>query len=234
MPELKNLKLVDLSHCLSSDMPQWPSKVSFSHIEHMNYHSDGFLVTTVNSTMGCGTHVDAPCHAFEGGRSIDELNLKELYCPAVVINIVPQVEANPDYMLSVADIKAWEMSHGKLPEGALVVANTGWFKRWNDPIAFANVGGDEMMHFPGFSDEAAEYLLHCNVAGIGIDTFSLDAGINTDYSVHKIMLGHNKFQVECMANLDAMPAHGAYILTAPIKIKDAPEAFASVIGILPN
>ncbi len=230
---LEQLKFIDLTHSLSQEMPQWPApaKVAFSHSIHMSYHESGALITNISSTTGAGTHVDAPKHFIEGARAIDQLTLEELYCPAVVIDIKQQSLQNPDYTLQYQDIKMWIETYGPLPKKALVIANSGWSKYWHEPESYANVGEDQLMHFPGFSREAADFLLEQNVAGIGIDTFSLDCGISESFPVHKTILGADKYQIENMANVDRLPASGAYILTCPMPIKDAPEAFAKVLAV---
>lgn len=228
---LERLKFIDLTHPFSPSMPQWPSKMEFKHEVHMSYHESGFLLTDISSATGVGTHVDAPVHFFSDKRSIEQLQLSELYCPAVVIDIEQQAFQNPDYTLQCSDIKEWISDYGPIPKGALVIAKTGWYKKWDQPLNYANLGDDQKMHFPGFSAEAATFLIEQNVSGIAIDTFSLDAGISEDFPVHKIMLGANKYQIENIANLDKIPEKEAYVLTCPIPIKDAAEAFARVIAI---
>jgi kynurenine formamidase len=213
-------------------MPQWPSKLEFKHHAHMSYHQDGYLTTNLSTATGVGTHVDSPAHFYEGMRSIDQLTLEELYCPAVVIDIEKQSIENADYTLQYQDLKEWIHNYGPIPKGALVIAKTGWFNKWSNPEHYTNLGSDQKMHFPGFSAQAAEFLLDLKVAGIAIDTFSLDHGVSEDFPVHKIMLGANKYQIENIANLDKLPTKGAYVLTCPIPILGAPEAFAKVLGLI--
>lgn len=228
----ENKKLIDLSHEVFEGMPQWPGKCPFVEKIAETHKDAGVFVNAYEATSGCSTHMDAPIHFIEGGRSISDFTLEELLNPAVVINIQNKVATNPDYGLSVEDIQSWEAQYGALPDKSLVIANTGWYRLWPDADKFLNKDADDVMHFPGFSSEAAEYLLTKHIAGIGIDTLSLDCGIARDFPVHKIILGANKFQLEMLANLDMLPAQGANMFTLPTKYKGAPEAQARVVGLL--
>jgi kynurenine formamidase len=228
----KNTRLIDLSHELFEGMPEWPGKCPFVESIQESHDEAGVFVNSYNMTSGCGTHMDAPVHFCKGGRSIADFPLDELLNPAVVIDIQQQVSVNADYALSVADVQAWEVEYGDLPDKALVIANTGWYQLWPDANKFLNKDNDGVMHFPGFSNEAAKYLLTKNIAGIGIDTLSLDCGIARDYPVHKTILGADKFQLEMIANLGAVPAQGAYVFTLPANYRGAPEAQARVVGLV--
>ncbi|MDF3054815.1 MAG: cyclase family protein [Gammaproteobacteria bacterium] len=229
---LKNVQLIDLTHEVFEGMPQWPGKCPFHESVAESHEDAGAFVNSYEMSSGCSTHMDAPVHFVKGGRSISDFSLEELFNPAVIINLQSKVASNPDYVLSIEDVQSWEHQYGVLPARALVIANTGWYKRWPDPIQFLNKDANGVMRFPGFSAEVAEYLLEKNIAGIGIDTLSLDCGIEHDYPVHKIILGADKFQLELLANLDALPESGAYIFTLPTKFKGAPEAPARVVGFV--
>ncbi len=85
-----------------------------------------------------GTHMDAPAHFHKGLRTIDQIDVTEMIAPLVVINVADKVAANPDYELTVDDVKAWETQYGPIPEGAFVAMRSDWSKRWPDVDAYAN------------------------------------------------------------------------------------------------
>lgn len=120
-------------------------------------------------------------------------------------------------------VHALEKEHGTIPPGALVIGYTGWSQKWSDPVAYCKIDVDGMMHFPVWSPEAAELLVERTVVGIGIDTLSPNGG-NTEFRVHKLALGVNKYILENIANLDQLPAKGMYALVMPLKIAWATEA----------
>lgn len=228
----KPIHYIDLSHEVFEGMPEWPGKCPF-HAKILESHDEmGILVTAYDATGGCSTHMDAPIHFVKDGRSISDFALEELLTPAVVVRVQSKVAMNPDYVVSPEDIRAWEAQYGRLPPGALVIADTGWYLRWPDPVRFFNWDEAGGMHYPGFSAAAAEYLLERKIAGIGIDTISIDCGVARDFPAHRVILGADKFAVEMLANLGALPDTGAYVLTLPMKLRGAPEAQARVVGFV--
>ena len=164
--------------------------------------------------MSCdiGTHIDSPGHFIKGGRRIHELVMNELTAPGVVVDVTDKVKNNSDYELTVDDLTQWETEYGLIPDGALIVMKTGWCSRFASHTV-ENKGGDYLnkdaegnAHFPGFSVEAARWLVaERNFVGIGIDTGSLDFGLTETYPVHVVILGADKYQIENM-KLDEVPA----------------------------
>ncbi|MEM9539256.1 MAG: cyclase family protein [Cyanobacteria bacterium P01_E01_bin.42] len=103
----------------------------------------------------------------------------------------------------------------------------------SDPEKYLNLDADQVMHFPGFGPDSAELLLDRNVVGIGIDTLSLDRGISKKFETHLVMLNANKYQIENLANLDALPPIGATIIVGVLPVKDGSQAQARVLALLP-
>lgn len=229
---LSATQVIDLTHELHDDMAFWPGGVGFKKIKLLDYDG-GYLFHKFETGENAGTHVDAPVHFVEGKLPIDQLALRDLIVPAVVIDVQDKVAGNPDYALSAADVTAWEAEHGKVPAGALVILNTGWYKRFDEPAKYANVDADNVLHFPGYGPDAARLLVERDVAGIGIDTLSLDPGQAKVFETHLIMLGADKYQIENLANLDALPATGATVVVGVLPVRDGSQAQARVLALLP-
>jgi len=224
--------LIDLTHIMHNDMPFWPGGVPFTKTVLVDYDK-GYLLHKFEMGENTGTHIDAPAHFIKRNRSIDRIPLSELIVPAVVIDIQDKVVNNPDYQLSAADVTAWEAKHGKIPAGSLVILNTGWHKRFGNPQEYINMDRKKVMHFPGFGADSAKLLVERDVVGIGIDTLSLDYGGSSDFATHKIILKKNKYQIENMANLDALPPTGATVIIGVLPVKDGSQAQARIFAILP-
>ena len=152
--------------------------------------------------------------------------------PVAVIGVQDKAALEPDYLLSVADILSWEERNGRIMPGSLVVMNTGWYKKFHDPQAYVNQDEAGVLHFPGFSVAAAQLLVERDVAGIGIDTLSLDPGNDLSFPVHKLMLGAGKFQVENMNNLDDLPVRGAVAVIGVLPVKDGSQAQARIFAFM--
>ena len=229
--ELEARRVVDLTHPMHDDMAFWPGGVPFKQTQLVGY-DQGYLLHKFEMGENTGTHVDAPAHFVEGRRAIDELSLSELIVPVVVIDIKDKALQNPDYQLSVADIERWEARHGKIPAGAFVALNSGWHKRFENPEAYVNLGDDGAMHFPGFGPESASLLVKRGVVGIGVDTLSIDHGRSKDFASHRIMLEADKYQVENLANLDALPPTGATIVIGVLPVEGGSQAQARVVAFI--
>jgi len=78
----------------------------------------------------------------------------------------------------------------------------------------------------------ADYQLS-GAVGVGIDTLSLDFGPSKDFAFHVAMLKANKYQIENMANLDALPATGATVIVAVLPIQEGSQAQARILALLP-
>ena len=223
---------IDLTHALHEEMPFWPGGEPFRMRRLVDYDK-GYRLHKFEVGENTGTHVDAPSHFIKGNRSIDQLALKELIVPAVVIDVKDKVARNPDYELTPADITAWEDRHGKIPENSLVILNSGWHRHFGNPKRYVNMDDAKVMHFPGYQPDSARVLIARKVVGVGIDTLSLDHGLSKTFAFHVAMLKANKYQIENMANLDALPATGAMVIVGVLPVKDGSQAQARIIALLP-
>jgi kynurenine formamidase len=171
-----------------------------------------------------GTHFDAPIHWITG-KDLDDVSqvpAQRLVGPACVIDKTAEVEGNPDYLLTMDDIKAWEAANGSIPKGAWVLLRTGWSKYGDDAAAFANAD-ENGPHTPGVTPEAARYLAEqTEILGLGVETVGTDAGgafgFDPPFPCHSMLMGANKYGVTQLRNLDKLPATGSVVVVAPLKI----------------
>ncbi len=178
--------------------------------------------------------MDAPIHSADGQATVDQLKAADLFGPAAVIDVSAKCETDNDYLLSKADLLEWEEKNGRLPSGAIVLMYTGWSKKWTDYEAYKNQDEEGRMHFPGFSAEAANFLvMERNIRGIGIDNFSIDYGLSRDFAVHKIFNGAGKYHLENVANVHLLPATGAFLIVAPIKIDGGSGGQVRIFAVVP-
>lgn len=230
------LKIVDLTHPLNETSPYWPDPngYAFDYDTLIKQPSGAPGMGRYKVSEHLGTHMDAPIHFADGKSSIDDIAPNEMFGPAVVIDVSSKCEADADYVLVKQDLVDWESNNGPIPERAIVLMNTGWGKKWDNPEAYKNEDEKGQMHFPGFSAEAAEFLVkQRNILGIGIDNFSVDRAIAVDFPVHLIVNGAGKFHLENVANLDQLPATGAYLINAPIKIEGGSGGQVRIFAVVP-
>jgi len=227
---LLGFMIIDLTHGLCEDIPNWEGTNGFC--EHIDVdYEHGARIMRYEMFAGIGTHMDAPGHYVKGAENIADIEPEKLFVNACVINVSEQAQDNSEYFLSVDEVKKWEERNGAIEKNSLFLVYTGWSKRWPDVQKYRNVGKDGKMHFPGMSAQVADFLLERGVVAIGIDTLSPDGGDYT-FPVHKKMLGARKYMLENVAHLEKMPEIGAYVCVAPLKIKNGTESSVRLFGFV--
>ena len=224
--------VTSLSYPNSSATPVWPGNPSFAMEAVVTIENDGFYANVLTFHEHTGTHMDAPGHFFEDGSTADLVDPSQLVAPLVVIDITGQAAANVDYGVAVDDIMTWEAEYGEIPTGALVTFTSGWDARYDDAEAFVNLDAEGVMHYPGFSPDAAEFLVaERSIVGIGSDTLSQDPGNSADFGTHIAILGAGKYGLEGVAKLGTVPASGATVIVGAANHVDGSGGPARLIAL---
>lgn len=224
-------RVIDLTHALGPDFPSYPGPSQFSRERVLTLSKDRFNAWRWTVFEHVGTHLDAPLHVSDGD-SADRIPAANLVGPLAVVDIRAKAAANADAQLTPDDLTEWESRHGPIPDGAIVAMNSGWDAHVATP-RFRNADDRNRLHFPGFHVEAVELLLkRKNVKGIVVDTLSLDPGASTDFATHLKWLPAGRWGLECVANLAALPAHGATIVVGAPKIIGASGGPSRVLALV--
>jgi len=185
-----------------------------------------------------GTHCDPPNHFHEGLRSVSDITLKEQFLPLVVINCVSKVQNNPDYQITMDDVRDWEKRNGQIPSGSFVIMRTDWHTRWPDADAMANMDNSGTSHYPGWSQSVLTYLFEeVGITACGHETTDTDPGIATSqgiFDLESYILGLNKYQIELIDNTSVLPESGALIVVTWPKAKAGSGFPARLFAILPD
>ena len=240
-PDLATARVVDLSHVFDETTLYWPTSPSaFEHRElHYGPTPAGFFYSSyaVCTPEHGGTHLDAPIHFAEGRWTADQIPLRRLIGPAVVIDVSGQASSNPDYRLTAGDIASWEQRNGRIPEDAIVVLRTGWASRWPDRSRYLGddtPGDASNLHFPSYGEEATRLLMQRKVAALGVDTASIDFGPSQDFIVHQIASAANVVGLENLTNLESLPEKGGWIIALPMKIGKGSGGPLRAVALLPE
>ncbi len=236
-------KLLDMTYAFDEQTIYWPTAESFFLMKlDWKVNTGGWWYASNNygAAEHGGTHVDAPVHFSEKGRTIDQIPLSEWIGQVVKIDVVAECLENRDYQLTVKDVKRWEEKNGRLPNNVWVMMYTGidtkYYPDRKKVLGTAKTGVEALpeLSFPGFSAEVATFLVNeRNIKGIGLDTPSIDPGISKDFQVHRICFAANKLGVENIANLDKLPEKGAILYVMPMLIKDGTGSPARIFAVLP-
>jgi len=240
------IEVVDLSVTLSPETPvirlpdifaQSPG-VSFEAISEYDAPGAGtWYWRTIRMGEHTGTHFDAPVHWATGkdhaANATDTIAPQRLVGPACVIDKSAEAAINPDTLLTVEDVHAWEAQHGRIPAGAWVLMRTDWSKR-DSAEDFLNDS-----HTPGPDSAVMRFLIEQrDVQGFGVETVGTDAGqaggFDVPFPCHTLMHGANKFGLASLANLDRLPPTGAIIVAAPLKLKNGSGSPLRVIALVPR
>ena len=230
--ELKSpkYKWVDLTHELSPETPHW---FGFKPLQAdlLFDYAEG-TPEDMMAPMRCiqysvasqyGTHTDVPRHFWGSGRDMSAITVQELMYPLVVIDKSAECAANPDFMLTVDDLKAWEAQYGRIPEGAFVAFRSDWYKKPNldNPVEHG------VPHYPGWDKAAIQWLVEeRNIGAIGHEPADTDPGFGTTkegaypYPGEQYILQVDRIQIEVMRNLDQVPPVGSLIVIGFPKLKD--------------
>lgn len=240
---LKTREYIDLTHAFNPDIPHWsgfPPETRTTLFDYRPGNStlgSGFFTQSYTHVGQWGTHVDSPSHFVEGLRSIDQIGLHEMVLPLVVLDIHEQVERDPDYTVTLEDVRAWEGRHGLVPDGSFVALRTDWSKRWPDAVAMENRGADGIDHYPGWSREVLAYLYEeRGITASGHETSDTDPGTATsrgDYALETYVLSTDHYQVKLLTSLDRVPETGALVVVGVPKPEGGSGFPARVFAILP-
>jgi kynurenine formamidase len=186
----------------------------------------------VSVSTSSNTSIDSPARLVRGMWTVDQIPPERLIAPLSVLDVTEQVRRNPDYEVSVVDIAQWEQIHGEIPAGAVVVVRTGWGVRWASPKDYRNTDKNGVMHFPGYSRDAARFLVEGRQAlALGIDTLSVDPGSSRTLAVHEYTLAHSVYHLENVANLERMPDAGAVVVVAPMKLEGEVDGPVRILAL---
>ncbi len=242
------LKVVDLTQPLGPDTPviglppMFGSSpgVTMEVISRFDEKGPAWYWNVLHMGEHTGTHFDAPVHWITGkdlpDNTCDTIPARRFVGPACVIDASKEVAKNQDFLLMPEHVASWEKAHGRIPAGAWVLLRTDWSKR-ADAKSFLNVGADGP-HSPGFHKTTSELLAKDrDVLGVGVETVGTDAGqagmFDPPFPNHTIMHGAGKFGLASLRNLDQLPATGAIVIAAPLKIVNGSGSPLRVLAISP-
>jgi len=234
-------ELIDLSHPFDADTIYWPTEQGFRFERGNNgvtakgyYYAANRFATAEHG----GTHLDAPIHFAEHHLAVDQINLHKLMGEAAVVDVSSKCQDNPDYLIGVGDLRAWEVKHARELDNVILLLRTGWSSHWPNRLKYLGteaLGAEAVaqLHFPGLAPEAAQWLVdHRHIKAIGIDTASIDYGQSSRFETHVTLCGHNVPIFENVTNLAQLPAEKSTVIALPMKIAGGSGGPLRIVGIV--
>ena len=225
--------VIDLTHTMSPEFPTFFGVPGIEMQRQFDFKKDGFNLFWWRIVEHAGTHMDAPIHFSEGGATAEKLAAEALVVPLAVVDVAAKAAQNADYLVTPQDLAAWEAANGRLPDNCCVAMNSGWAQHVGSAAKFTGKDAAGTFHFPGFAPDAAEWLIkERSVAGLAVDTLSLDHGPSKDFKTHYLWLPTGRWGIENIANLDKVPAAGATLVAGLAKVKDATGGPARIMALV--
>jgi kynurenine formamidase len=221
----------DLTYPLTTRFPAFSPGEEAVRRTLTTVEDDGYYMQEWRIVEHIGTHVDAPGHFTAGGRLATELRPAELLLPAVVVDIAQRAARDPDTVVTVDDLRAFERRHGRIPDGAAVLMYSGWGAKAGDADAYRGTDAAGTLHFPGFGTDACEWLLrHRRIRSLGVDTLSIDPGESATFDTHLALTGADRYGLENLAGLDRLPRTGTTLFVGLIPYEGGSGGQARVLA----
>lgn len=238
----KTADIIDLTHEFSEETVYWVTAKEFDLDTVYQGHTEkGYYYSAFNFSTAehGGTHVDAPVHFAANTQSVDQIPLERLIGNAIKIDVSARALNEPDYLVSIEDLKGWEeKEQTAIPEGAIVLLETGYSEYYTDRKKYMGTDkrGEEAvkeLHFPGLDPQAAEWLIsNRSIDAIGIDTPSIDYGQSEFFEAHVALLSQNIPVFENLTNLNRLPPRNFEVIALPMKIKNGSGGPLRIVALI--
>jgi kynurenine formamidase len=244
-----SIRVVDLTQTLSQEFPiivlppelGQCAPVRIEEVSRYDERGPAWYWNNFSCGEHTGTHFDAPIHWVSGKdlphNATDSIPPERFIGPAFVLDCSEDAARNADFLLTKEFILQWEKKHGRITPRSWVLMRTDWSKR-ADPVDYQNYD-EEGQHTPGPDAEAVKFLVNeRDVLGFGTESIGTDAGqaqhLRPPYPCHYFMHGAGRYGLQCLANLDQLPATGSVVFAAPLKIRNGSGSPLRVIALVEN
>ena len=199
--------IIDLSLRLNNETPAYPGDPKIEIKQSNAFSEQGYQDHSIFMGTHTGTHIDAPAHMLEGGKTLDKFPAEQFVGRGVYI------------LATDNEFRLEDVQKADIRPGDIVLFNTHMSYRLHNPAYFTD--------YPAMSVEIAEYLVEREVKMVGVDTCSID---NLEgFPVHKILLGKDILIIENLTNLEQLADMQSIIYALPLKT-DLDGAPARVIA----
>ncbi|VDI46963.1 Hypothetical predicted protein [Mytilus galloprovincialis] len=237
-----DFEVIDLSHTIGPTTISLPINPAFNFTVLERNFNERYRIWIEGNWFGMSehtlTHVDAPAHMSMGKEHIHEIPLEKLIGPVVVLDVKRKVAMVQEYGVSIKDLFDWERQFGRIPNGAAVIMNSGWDRRYPHPYAVfntRNISDINTYRVPSWTFQAADWLLtNRRVIAIGVDTPSVDFFTGKTLPVHRRIFRDSVIALEGVANLDSLPPHGATIYIPALKLYQGSGSPTRIFATFPK
>jgi arylformamidase len=212
-------KLIDLSHPLEHGQLNFAWDPKITVVPHNSVASIGYNITQISFSSHQGTHLDAPFHFYDDGKTIDQMQLGQFYGSATLVDLAPGTYLKAKTPLTV---EMFQPHAEKFQRGAKIIYRTGWSRKFGSAEFFSE--------FPTLTLDAARWIAARRIALLGMDTPTPSADWK---ECHHILLkrGVEIVIVEGLTNLEKLPAQFTFI-GFPLNLKGRDGAPIRAVAVL--
>jgi kynurenine formamidase len=232
LESLARAHLVDLTQALGPETVLWPGSQPFEALVEATHERDAVFYRHLSVPEHAGTHFDAPAHFVPGGATVEIVPIDRLVRPVAVVDVRVVVGADCDAIVPASAIEGNEAQHGRLEPGSVAIVWTGWERFVGVASSYA-YGPEGEPRLPGLAADAGRLFVERGLVGVAIDTLSVDAGIAAGAPFHRITHGAGLWHAEGLVGLEAVPARGAWIVVAPLRLTGGSGSPARIFAIVP-
>ena len=197
------LRLVDLSLDIYDHAPTFGPDPKTAVLPHMGVANMGYNITQLVLSTHLGTHLDAPFHFFDDGRTVEKLDLRRGCGPAWVLDFShkgPKEEITPEDMAPHA---------AKVTPGSRLLFRTGWDKQFPQPHYFSDQ--------PYLGAAVCRWLVERQVGTVALDMPTI---YPADYiTVHHILLRPEVLVIEGLTGLDRLRGAQVVLCALPLRVR---------------
>ena len=231
---LTHARVVDLSQPLSPATVLWPDSTAVEFPVMYTHEADGSFARDIRTPEHAGTHFDAPAHYDPKGATVEAIPADLLVRPVAVLHAADLVGDDESFALTAAHVERFEQVDGPIERGSAVLLQTGWERHRGDAALYLGGEREGELNFPGYGLDAAQLLVgERGVVGLGIDTVSIDRGVEADYPVHYYTLPSGIWHLEGLINLGELPPRGAWVFVGALPLEGASGTPSRVIAVVP-
>lgn len=196
-------KIVDLSHCLENTTVVYPGDPKPKITVATTIENEGYNLSNVQIGSQSGSHVDAPYHFLNEGKTIDQMELR--YCMGNGL-VIDMSEKGEEEEISLVDLQPYQE---QIESADIVLFRTDWYRF---------MGEERFFHHPYLSKEAGEYLLAHHILTVASDAINIDRTGGCEFPIHDLYAKASGLIAENLANFDDIDFQYPFVIFLPLKL----------------
>ncbi len=165
--------LIDMTHTITPEIPVYPGDPAPVLAKAATLTKDGYRSTSLQFCSHTGTHMDAPAHLLQDGRTLDDMPMSQFSGRATVLDVSGEGPVITEAFL--------QSNYDAIHSADYILFYTGWENRWGRQDFLEDT-------FPVPDEAAARYLVSRGLKGVGTDAASVDRLSEKRLPIHHILL----------------------------------------------